>query len=250
MKFRSFLIVTAVIALCATVSREATADANCNSLNVAAAEIPHFIESDEKGVFVELLRTAATRANLDVNIRVYPKRRALNLFQSGSVNTLLPHSSAGVVVPSVKSDPILIKRDFVFVRAGTPVPRSASELEGLRIGLTKQYAYSKDLTSNKNIEFSDEPNSDLDNIKMLSIGRFDGSIIEERSGQKAIVDAAVDNIIYDRNHPISEFQVWILFSDNDCGRSLSERVNAAFGVMKSDGTWDTILPPPGSNSGS
>jgi polar amino acid transport system substrate-binding protein len=224
------------------------ANTDCQTLNIAAAEIPYFVESEHKGAFVELIRTAATRAGLDLTIKVFPKKRALKLFQHGRVNALLPHSSAGIDLPSHKSTPILIKRDFVFVRRGTPIPKSIPELEGLQIGLTKQYAYSNLLTSNKNIEFSRAPHSDLANIKMLSVGRIDGSIIEERSGLKAIADANADNIVYDKNYPINEFLVWMLFRKNSCGLELSEKMNSEFSKMKSDGIWQDIMALPKSGS--
>lgn len=216
------------------------AAAKCSHMNVAAAEIPYFVESPVKGQFVELLRAAAKRAELSLNIKLYPKKRALGLFQIGVVDVLMPHSSAGVDVPSYKSVPILNKRDFVFVRKGTPIPASIEELEGLRIGLTSQYAYPKSLTENKKIEFSRAPNTDLESIRMLSIGRFDGSIIEERSGLKAISEAGVADIVYDENNPINELNVWILFGESACGLEYRDKINAAFQAMIADGEWDTI----------
>ncbi len=234
----SALMVLALVTVAAP--GKVLADSVCRVLTVAAAEIPYFIESPEKGQFVELLREASDRAGLDIDIRLYPKKRALGLFQMGTVDALMPHSSAGVELPSYKSIPILNKRDFVFVRKGTPIPTSIAELEGRRIGLTSQYAYPKSLTENTNIEFSRAPNSDLNNIKMLSIGRFDGSIIEERSGLKAIAEAGIDNVTYDENHPINELHVWVLFSKTSCGQVYADRINAAFQEMIADGEWDAI----------
>ncbi|CTQ52018.1 Bacterial extracellular solute-binding proteins, family 3 [Roseibium album] len=248
MNTRSFLFIVASLSLGAMTPNTSLANTDCRRLNVAAAEIPYFVESEDKGVFVNLIRTAARRAGLELTIKVYPKKRALKLFQHGRVNALLPHSSAGTDLPSYKSTPILIKRDFVFVRRGTPIPKTISELEGLQIGLTKQYAYSNLLTSNKNIEFSRAPHSDLANIKMLSFGRLDGSIIEERSGLKAISDAGVGNIVYDRQHPINEFLVWVLFSKDKCGKQLSNKMNSEFSAMKSDGKWEEVMTPPNSDN--
>ncbi|MEP3045751.1 MAG: transporter substrate-binding domain-containing protein [Roseibium sp.] len=224
----------------ATLPSASFASAECPTLRVAAAEIPYFVESAEKGEFVELIRSAAARANLDLTIQVFPKKRALSLFQLGRVDALVPHSSAGKEVVSYKSLPILTKRDFVFVRKGTPVPASIKELEGLRIGLTRQYAYPKSLTSNKKVEFSRAPNSDRENIKMLSLGRLDGSIIEERSGLRAIMESGASNIVYDKNHPINELLVWVLFSRNKCGQYFMEKINSEFNAMKLDGEWYSI----------
>ncbi len=220
----------------------------CNKMIVAAAEIPHFVESESEGEFVVLLQSAAKRADLALDIRLYPKKRALGLFQMGVVDALMPHSSAGADVASYKSLPILTKRDFAFVRKGGSVPSSVSDLEGLRIGLTAQYAYPKSLTANDEIDFSREPNSDLDNIRMLSAGRLDGSIIEEQSGLRAIAEAGVDNIVYDETSPINELSVWILFAKTECGALHAEKINSAFRAMINDGEWAAIKkadPPNG-----
>lgn len=240
MKIDLPLRLAAIMMMAVMLPSPSHADANCGPMKVAAAEIPYFVESPEKGQFVELLRAAAERAEIDLEIKLYPKKRALGLFQISVVDVLMPHSSAGVDVPSLKSVPILNKRDFVFVRKGTPIPTTVKELEGRRIGLTSQYAYPKSLTGNENIEFSRAPNSDLESVKMLSIGRFDGSIIEERSGLKAISEAGVSNIVYDQKHPINELNVWILFSKSPCGLFYQEKINAAFQAMIADGEWDTI----------
>jgi len=160
----------------------------------------------------------------------------------------MPHSSAGADVASFKSLPILTNRDFAFVREGSSVPSNVSDLEGLRIGLTAQYAYPKSLTTNDEIDFSREPNSDLDNIRMLSAGRLDGSIIEEQSGLRAIAEAGVDNIVYDETSPINELSVWILFAKTECWALHAEKINSAFRAMINDGEWAAIkkaYPPNG-----
>ncbi|MCK7615060.1 substrate-binding periplasmic protein [Roseibium sediminicola] len=210
-------------------------------MNIAAAEIPFFIESADKGAFIDLIRTAARRANLDAQIEVFPKIRALSLFQNGRVDALLPHSSAGQPVSAYKSVPILTKRDFVFVRKGTEIPRTVKDLEGMRIGLTRQYAYPDTLTSNDKIDFSREPSSDLENIRMLALGRFDGAIVEERSGLEAIQQTGLGMIVYDKNYPINELLVWLLFTKTDCGRYQMESMNVELRHMQSNGEWSAIL---------
>ncbi|MEP2704635.1 MAG: transporter substrate-binding domain-containing protein [Roseibium sp.] len=240
------LVIFACLTAVPLVPTASIAKTECPVMNVAAAEIPHFIETAQKGEFIELIRSAAKRADLELNIQLFPKKRALSLFLNGKVDALVPHSSAGKDLPSYKSMPILTKRDFVFVRRGMPIPTSVEELEGLRIGLTTQYAYPKALTSNTKIEFSRAPNSDLANIKMLSLGRFDGSIIEERSGLQAISAAGVTDIVYDKSQPINELLVWIMFSKTECGLYYRVKINSEFLAMKTDGEWNSIKGLSGS----
>lgn len=235
------LLVAGILACAMLVSGRAATSAECRTLNIAAAEIPFFIESADKGAFVDLVRTAARRANLQVHIEVFPKIRALSLFRNGRVDALLPHSSAGQPVSAHKSIPILTKRDFAFVRKGTEIPRTIKDLEGLRVGLTRQYAYPESLTSNDRIDFSREPSSDLENIRMLALGRVDSAILEERSGLEALQQTGLDTIVYDKNYPINELLVWMLFNKTACGRSQMESMNAEFRHMLSNGEWGAIL---------
>ncbi len=214
---------------------------DCKTVSVAAAEVPHFVESENKGVFIDLVREGAARSDLELTISVYPKKRALLMFEAGQVAALLPHSSAGAKVTAYKSVPLYIRRNYAFVRRGSQIPNSIEALEDLNVGLTAQYAYSESLTTNKKIVFANEPVSDEINIKMLSAGRHDVSIIEEISGLKAISNAGVDNIVYDKNQPISEMLVWMLFGKNECGKKQSEMFNTAFSSMKADGSWDAIF---------
>ena len=243
MNTKRLIKVISLIVVTVAIPTTSFADTQCKTLNVAAAQIPHFIENENKGVFIHLIRTAAKRAGLKLTVNVYPKKRALRTFEIGRANSLLPHSSAGAPVPSYRSMPILIKRDFVFVRRGSPIPASIKELEGLHIGLTKQYAYPKSITSNTRILINRTPTTDENNIRMLSAGRLDGSIIEEASGLRAISEAAVNNVVYDKFQPINELQVWMLFSKNECGKKNMEKINSEFAAMKSDGTWQSIMVP-------
>lgn len=215
---------------------------NCTSLNAVAAKIPNFIEDPHNGIFINLMRTAAKNAGLEIDIRVYQKKRAVEIFERSGANVLFPHSSAGKKLTSYKSDPIFVKRDFAFVRTGDPVPETIEDLEGLFVGLTHQYAYPKSLTNNINIKTVNAP-TDVNNIKMLSNRRFDVSVIEERSGLEAIRKAGVDNITYDKSNPLVELKVWVMFEKTECGKILAGKINTAFQQMKKDGSWASIMRP-------
>ncbi len=240
--FKALVLTWAFTAWAPTVSK--AGDVSCGPLTVAAARIPHFIENDQKGVFIALIRKAADIAKLDLVINVAPKKRAVQFFKNGAANALLPHSSAGEDIPSHKSIPILIKRDFAFTRQGKAIPTSVDDLEGLSVGLTFQYAYPKSITEHKNITFIRSPATDEMNLKMLSNNRFDVAIIEERSGLRALATASISNVTYDKKHPLTELFVWILFKKDECGLIHKKKMDAAFKQMKQDGSWDTIMKGP------
>jgi len=212
----------------------------CDGLRVSAVKIPHFSENEHKGVFIDMIRQAALRAGLAIEINVYPKKRAVKVFAAKSANVYLPRASDGPELISHKSLPIFTRRDFAFVREGTAVPKSILDLEGRSVGLTRNYIYSKRLLQNNNIKFIYAPN-DRQNIKMLDEGRFDVSIIEEFSGLKAVKQARVKNILFDKQYPISDLVIWVLFEKSDCGLIYRDKINAAFKAMKRDGRWAAIF---------
>lgn len=222
----------------------ASSYADCDTLTVAAAQIPHFSESTEKGIFISLIREAAARANLEIDISVMPKKRALARFLRGNANTLLPHSSAGRKLNAYKSDPIFAKMDLAFVRKGETVPQSIDDLAGKTVGLTAQYSYPKHLTSRDDIQFVRQAQNDEENIRMLAAGRYDVAIIEKASGSRAVEKSEKDNVTFSSMHPITELQVWVMFSNTECGRHLQQEVNKAFKDMKEDKSWGQIFQKP------
>ncbi len=222
--------------------------ANCDTLSVAAAKIPHFSESADKGIFISLIREAASRANLNIDIEVMPKKRALISFLRGNSNTLMPHSSAGQKLDAYKSKPILAKMDLAFVRKGDNVPQSVDDLSGKTVGLTAQYSYPKHLTSRQDIRFVQQAQNDEENIKMLAAGRYDVAIIEKSSGSRAVEKTARGEIDFNLFRPITELQVWIMFSKDDCGRHLQQKINEAFNRMREDNSWQNLFKQTKSDS--
>ncbi|MBO6826717.1 MAG: transporter substrate-binding domain-containing protein [Sneathiella sp.] len=214
---------------------------NCDTLNIAAARIPHYIEDENTGIFINLVSVAAKYAGLKLEITVLPKKRALQQFVRGQANTLLPHSSAGENLNAYKSDAILVKRDFAFVRRGNLPPKSVEEMKGMRVGLTSQYAYPKWLTERTDIDFTSQAESDQMNIRMLVAGRYDVAIIEQKSGSEAVSKIARDQIVYDPRYPISELNVWVLFQKDECGAMLKQKIDTAMRKMKTDGSWESIF---------
>ena len=219
----------------------AATEEECSTLSVAAARIPHYIENRTTGIFIELLTEATKYAGLDLKVSVLPKKRALQQFLRGHFNALIPHSSAGQKLDAYKSVPILIKRDFAFVRRGSSPPKTIEDMVGLRVGLTSQYAYPKSLTEREDINFTSQARSDQMNIRMLLAGRYDVAIIEQKSGLEAASSVGREQIIYDPRHPISELKVWIQYEKTACGQFYKQKIDQAISEMKADGNWRDLF---------
>ena len=153
----------------------------------------------------------------------------------------MPHSSAGQKLEAYKSDPILAKMDLAFVRKGDAIPQSIDDLSGKTVGLTAQYSYPKQLTSRTDIQFVRQAQNDEENIRMLAAGRYDVAIIEKSSGSRAVNKSAKNQIDFDQFHPITELQVWIMFSKDECGRQLQQKIDKAFRNMREDNSWQNLF---------
>jgi len=219
----------------------ANASEDCRTLTVGAAKIPLYVEDETSGIFINLITVAAKYAELDLKIEILPKKRALQHFLFKQVNTLLPHSSAGTEIDAYKSSPILITRDFAFVRSGATLPKTLEELAGKRVGLTSQYAYPKSLMKREDIDFISQAETDQMNIRMLLAGRYDVAIIEHKSGLAAISRIGRNKVHFDPRHPISELKVWIMFQKDDCGKIFKQKLDKAMSEMKADGSWESIF---------
>lgn len=84
--------------------------------------IPLMVVDDQHGVFVELTKIIAERANLDIKIVVVPAKRARVYFHEQKFDVLFPGLDAYFFPenPPIKSeDLIMVKHDFVFTKKGT-----------------------------------------------------------------------------------------------------------------------------------
>jgi polar amino acid transport system substrate-binding protein len=202
------------------------------------------VVDDQHGVFVELTRTIAERANLDIEIIVVPVKRALAYFNVQKFDVLFP----GLDVyfppenPPIKSEELItVKHDFVFTRKGTPLLSTLQELEGKRVGITLGYPYARALIENPLIMLEEAP-ADENNTKKLIAGRIDAFVVEERTGMQAFINTGLhDEMQYDRTSPIAHQNVYYAFQNTDGGKQLAEIVSRTLSEMKADGVYAEIM---------
>ncbi len=111
---------------------------------VTTYPIPVHVESESKGLFIDLTRAVASAAEADIRISVLPPPRALQGFSNGSQKVLFP--ALDVLFPAdstiVRSrETIDCKEDFVFTRKGSPKLVTLDDLKGKRVGITRGYPY-------------------------------------------------------------------------------------------------------------
>ncbi len=209
-------------------------------IQVAAVQIPLMVESSEKGVFIDLLQDISRRTGLKFDVKVYPGKRAHNLFKNKKADILIPFPKGNRAQVGLLSDPIYTKRDFVFVRKGSTIPRSLAELEGMTLGITSHYRYKPTLYEQEGIKL--EPaRDDVTNMKKLDTGRIDGFLIEEFTGQSAIEESQASGIVFDPRSPIFTYDAVILIQKGEKAETYQKAINSALSDMKSEGTYMKII---------
>lgn len=141
-----------------------------DEIHLSSFHIPLMVDDKNNGVFVDLLREIEVRIPHTIKLSILPTRRTLTFFHNNRVDGFFPAVDVMVNKEVHRTDHIYIKQDFAFVRKGYPLPKTISELRGMKVGLTQGYAYSDDLI-NIQAKFL-YANNDVCNMKKLAFGRL------------------------------------------------------------------------------
>ena len=211
--------------------------------DVATFPIPMHVESETKGVFIELTREVARQAGTDIAIHVLPPLRAVHGYFDGSYAALFPaldvnFAPGQAIVRTAES--IDCKEDFVFTRKGEPMLKTLDDLRGKRVGLTRGYPYAQEVTENKamNIEIAA---SDETNIRKLIAGHLDAFVLDEKTGVKAFeILGLTGQMQYAPKEPVSRQDVYYAFQNTPDGQALAARFSQALSQMKASGRYREI----------
>lgn len=237
------ILTTCFLILCAP--SLVVAQATQKPIRLATFPIPLMVESETKGLFIELTRSLAKRANIAVSIEVNPAKRSLSRFMQGQVDGLFP--ALDVNFPPnyafVRSEEMIYsKNDYAFTFHKQPLIKQLSELEGKRVGITRGYPYVKAITQNPSITL-DIAGTDELGMQKLAAGRVDAFIVEEESGLAALRHTQLrEQVHYSALHPISQQDVYYAFQDSEEGRRLSKLLSSALKQMIRDGSFQALFP--------
>lgn len=204
-----------------------------------AFPIPLMVESKDKGIFIELTKEIAKRANVTIEIVVEPTKRILNGFNENQLDIIYPAVDVTLPKPAERTTAVYHKIDYTFHKSDKPY-KTMKDLEGKKVGITLGYPYTKELTGNKNLKI-ETANDDITNFKKLEAGRIDAFVVEEHSGVKALKDSGVKGIAYDKNRPLSKMDVYYAFQKTPEGKDLAVKFSRALDEMKKDGTFARIM---------
>ncbi len=131
-------------------------------------------DSKPKGVLVEIVKSIFKKANIEINLKFLPFKRAFKMTKSGQIDGLFNFYKTDVRIPFFDYTEPIIKNPLVFfVRKDSVLEFSKLEdLKGLKIGVMRGYTYGTKFDENK--LFKREPTNSHDaNFKKLILKRID-----------------------------------------------------------------------------
>ncbi|MFV0934176.1 substrate-binding periplasmic protein [Pseudomonas jessenii] len=212
-------------------------------INIVTFPIPGHVESESKGLFIELTHEVAHRAGTDIAINVLPPLRAVHEYFDGSYAVLFP----ALDVTFAPGQPITrtaesidCKEDFVFTRKGSQLLKTLDDLKGKHVGITRGYPYAREITENKEM-IIEAAASDETNIRKLIAGHLDAFILDEKTGVQAFQDLGlVAQMQYAPKVPVSRQDVYYAFQNTADGEALAAKFSLALNQMKASGRYHEI----------
>lgn len=158
-----------------------------------------------------LAKEMARRAGVEPTFMIYLTKRAMQHFSQGQITVLFPvvkEKFPASFKYSRTHEPVFTKRKYIFTLKSESLLNSYSELKGLRVGVTRGFSYSKELTAYSNslgenhVELF-KVNDDAIGARMLLVGRIDAFLAEETSGKKAFQNLdSIGLVQYDQASPV------------------------------------------------
>lgn len=210
----------------------------------ATFRIPIHVESESRGLFVQVVREAADLAALAaVRIDVLPPPRAVRALAAGDSDALFPaldvnFPNGATVARSTEA--LDCKEDFVFTRKGSTPYATLEALKGKRVGITRGYPYAREVTDNPAFVI-EEAASDEANIRKLMAGRIDAFVLDEKTGVRAF-DALglAREMQYEATLPVSRQEVYVAFRDTAQGREQARQFSVGLRKLKTSGRYKAI----------
>lgn len=207
--------------------------------------LPGLIEADGvSGPVGAVLREISDRSGVRFNRMLVPMNRLIRDLQRDipalGVPQLGPMITKRFGDKVTISPPMVFRRDFAFVRMGTPIPRTIDEIRPLVIVVAPTTVLPPPLARLDGLSILDT-HSDVSAIRLVSRGRADVWVNDETNTLDAIRKAGVTNVVYDSAEP---FHVWpghIVYSQA-VDEALRARIDRVILEMADDGTLERLLP--------
>lgn len=198
-----------------------------------------------RGTDADILREAFRRMKIPLEMRIYPWLRAMAMVQDGSADgvfSLRPTADRRrrLLFPG---EPVSFSENAFFYRQGERTRYRFSgrlqDLRGLRIGITRGYAYGRAFM-NSRLFVLDEAASDDLGFRKLEGGRIDLFLCDRAVGIYMIKKMGLQQRISVLPVPLSRFQMFVAFRPAPELRQLLPQLDRVLREMRADGTMHRI----------
>ncbi|WP_286264107.1 substrate-binding periplasmic protein [Thalassotalea atypica] len=208
---------------------------NIEHIDISSYYIPGLVESESKGVMIDMLRKLEQVQQIKFNLSLMPTVRVQKSFQTGAVYSYFPELEEFRPLPSCRTVSFMQKKIIAITRRGEPPILDASDLEGKRVGAVKGYSYGLAIINNENIALH-RVNNDTVNLQKLFAGRIDVIIGDVHSTIAAIKQSKmVAQLEYDVDRPVALLDVFFVFPDHGYGKIHCEQVSKGIEILKEQG---------------
>lgn len=199
--------------------------------------VPTFVESPTSGGFHKIVQAVNEKYKTRFRVELYPPKRTVEYFDDNMLVGFFPAVDLMNTSPVYKSSSFISKRDYLFYLQN----KRPTNLVGKKICLTRGYPYAPSLVQRQDIEFFFAA-SDKACMKMLQLGRVDAVVVEMNTGIATVKFLGQEkNIIFDRDRPLSEQEVFFAFKRDKEGLAYSKLFSNIIDGLKKQGKLNELL---------
>lgn len=211
-------------------------------VHLAGFPVPHFIESDSKGEFIQLAKSIAKSNNLKLKISIAPPQRVLLMAKQGLIDGYFPGLAEikkfADGLKTIDTIAFYYKKDYLFTYKGN----KNKNLLGSKICLTAGYPYDHNFVKQHKFQIEFSPN-DQGCLRMLALERVDFFLGELISGFSAIekLEAKEQKRIELLPKPIASLPVFFSFRHSDRASRLVKLFNQSILSMRKNGQLSKLF---------
>lgn len=220
-------------------------------MRVVLPYIPMLAETGGDGLFIDMFKQIAERADMTVSVEVEPVKRAMQSFANGEYDVMGAFPSLAEIPISLASTPFYLRQTLIFYRTERFAPgeiQNLADLDDMEVGLSA-YEYPDYIMDRTAIRFERVPN-DMFLMRMLEFDRLDAAIIERFSGRYLQNRLGMEQTLSAAKTAITTENVFALFKADLAGIDNRKRFNLALYDMLCDGSLAklfgsvSLLPAP------
>ncbi|MCP4023038.1 MAG: amino acid ABC transporter substrate-binding protein [Desulfobacteraceae bacterium] len=212
---------------------------------ISTWHIPFYLEDENNGSFIEMIREIENRIQHKFEIQILPAKRSISYFKKGMTSVLFPAMQPNIPegMKVVRSVPFMKKAIYAFVLKGDPIPTSFEDLFGKKVGLVRGYAYPDEVTNDKRIEVQYATMA-AQSMKKLQVGWADVVLDDIVVGKDAINKTQALNIVFNANAPFALVDVFFAFHPTPEGELLAQKISNVLIQMQVEGNMTRFISRP------